>query len=204
MSNEFCVSDGRLLVQYARNIATCHICGLKLAEFENKGKKIFNQPHSVFVTVHTYPKHELRGCIGFIQNPPKLLDAVALASIHACTNDPRFEPIPKHELENILFEVSVLSTPSILKCPARERHKNIKIGKDGLVIEYGNRSGLLLAQVATEWNFTPIQFFEALCEKAGLPKDMYSSESAKVYSFTQQVFEEKTPNGKIIQKKLLV
>jgi len=198
------MSDGRLLVQYARNVATCHICGLKPIDFEDKDKQIFNQPHGVFVSIHTYPKHELRGCIGFVQNPPKLLDAVALASIHACTKDPRFEPLSKQELVNIIFEVSVLSTPSILKCPARERHKNIKIGKDGLLIKYGSCSGLLLAQVATEWNFTPIQFLEALCEKAGLPKDMYTSKSAEIYSFTQQVFEEKIPNGKVIQKKLLV
>ncbi|MFA5108027.1 MAG: TIGR00296 family protein [Candidatus Micrarchaeia archaeon] len=194
--------EGIMLTQEARRAANAHICGLP-KKFLLDSKK-FSQQLGIFVTISKYPSNELRGCIGFIDSPLPLFQSVVEASIAASSQDPRFEPISASELSSCVFEVSVLTMPSLLRGSVEQKIKSIKIGRDGLILQYGSACGLLLPQVATEWNFSPKEFLEALCEKAGLPKDMYKSASAKIYSFEAQIFCESSPNGKIERKKLIV
>ena len=65
----------------------------------------------------------------------------------------------------------------------------IEIGKDGIIIQ-GTSSGLLLPQVATEYNFNPKQFLECVCEKASMPKDAWKNLSNKIYIFKAEIFSE--------------
>jgi hypothetical protein len=51
-------------------------------------------------------------------------------------------------------------------------------------------SGLLLPQVATEYKMSRIEFIEALCSKAGLPKNTWQNKNFKIYKFQAQIFEE--------------
>lgn len=201
MTNTLSCGDGQLLVKKARESLCGYFLEKDILPLEGG---VFEQSRSLFVTINSYPKKELRGCIGFVNSQKKLGSAICEAAIHAGINDTRFSPIKKSETDKIVFEVSVLTIPKLLECEALERGKHIKIGHDGLIIEYGASSGLLLPQVATEWNFTPKDFLQALCQKAGLPRDMHKSESAAVYKFSAQIFEEKTPCGKIVEKKLFV
>ena len=60
----------------------------------------------------------------------------------------------------------------------------------GLILEIGGRRGLLLPQVAEEWNFTKDQFLGALSRKAGLPEDGWKLPGAKLYAFEAEVFGE--------------
>ena len=80
--------------------------------------------------------------------------------------------------------------------------RRVRVGTDGLIIAYGRASGLLLPQVAIEWNFTPQTFLEAVCEKAGLPKDMWKSASAKLWTFQAQVFAESVEVTGVVLTKL--
>ena len=193
--------DGISLVKKARESLLSYF---EKKECESLVGGVFEQPLSLFVTINSYPKGDLRGCIGFVQTDKKLGGAIREAAVHAGINDTRFEPIRAAELEKVVFEVSVLTPPKLLECAAHERASNIKIGRDGLMIEYGGSTGLLLPQVAIEWNFSAKDFLEALCQKAGLPKDMYKSQSPKIYTFQAQIFAEESPGGKIIGKKLIV
>jgi hypothetical protein len=169
-----------------------------------KSAPVFSEPRGVFVTLHTHPKRELRGCIGFIRPDRPLGEAVVTAARLAAFDDDRFEPLKKSELEKIIIEISVLGVPQPLKAgePAG-RLKAVRIGTDGLVIQYGRASGLLLPQVAVEWNFTPQTFLEAVCEKAGLPKDMWKSASAKLWTFGAQIFAEEKPEGRVGRQSLV-
>ena len=56
---------------------------------------------------------------------------------------------------------------------------NIEIGKDGLICEMGTNSGLLLPQVATEWNWDAKEFLNHTCEKAGLPNNSWKTGKCK-------------------------
>ena len=73
---------------------------------------------------------------------------------------------------------------------------------DGLIIEAGGFSGLLLPQVPVEYGWTPEEYLMHLCLKAGLPTTYWLTGRLKLYRFTAQIFEEESPKGKIVEKKL--
>ena len=66
----------------------------------------------------------------------------------------------------------------------------IEIGKDGLMLVSGYHSGLLLPQVATEWNWNVDEFLHHLCLKAGLPPGSYNMPGAQLLKFSAEVFGE--------------
>jgi len=65
--------------------------------------------------------------------------------------------------------------------------KDIRVGKHGLVIRKGQRSGLLLPQVASEYGWDRETFLRQLCRKAGLPDDAWKD--AELYSFTAEIIK---------------
>jgi hypothetical protein len=50
----------------------------------------------------------------------------------------------------------------------------------------------LLPQVATEYNFSPKQFLECVCEKAGIDNDAWRDLNNKIYKFRAEIFSEDT------------
>ena len=71
----------------------------------------FERAHGVFVTLEHYPTRELRGCIGFPRAVGPIKESLVDAAIAAAFEDPRFVPVSKYELEELLVEVSILSSP---------------------------------------------------------------------------------------------
>lgn len=174
--------------------------------FSNKveiKKTKFKDKRGVFVSIHSYPDHKLRGCIGFPYPIWELGEAVQKAAISAAFKDPRFQPLKKQEMDKTIFEISLLTKPeSIHVNNSKEYTKKIKIGEDGLIIIYGHMSGLLLPQVPVEYKWSVEKFLEQLCFKAGLETDILTNPDVKIYKFQCQIFEEKTPNGKVIEKNI--
>ena len=128
---------------------------------------------------------ELRGCIGYVMPIKPLFETVADVAEAAALRDPRFHSVQPQELTRLHFEISALS-------PLREI-KNISeiiIGEHGLVIEKGYRKGLLLPQVATEWNWDLQQFLEHTCLKANLHRDAWKEEDCVIKVFSAEVFAE--------------
>ena len=164
--------------------------------------KVFDSPSGVFVTLNI--EHQLRGCIGYPypMEDMSLGEALADAAVSAATRDPRFPRVTKAELGNIRIEVTILSQPELLKCKPAERPQHIKIGRDGLIIEYGLYKGLLLPQVPVEWRWDATEFLENLCLKAGISPDAWIDEKAKIYTFGGQIFQETEPNGPVVEKKI--
>ncbi|HDS29566.1 MAG TPA: AMMECR1 domain-containing protein, partial [Firmicutes bacterium] len=68
-----------------------------------------------------------------------------------------------------------------------ENLSEIKIGRDGLVIEQDVHKGLLLPQVATEHGLDVPMFLSQTCIKAGLPPDAWKH-GANIYRFPAEVF----------------
>lgn len=141
-----------------------------------------------FVTLHK--NGELRGCIGYIEAYKPLYETIIEMAQAASTRDSRFDPVSPDELGEIDIEVSVLSP----LCKLTDFSK-IVIGRHGLLVRRGYYSGLLLPQVAVEWNMSPEVFLEETCRKAGLPRDAYKK-GADVYYFSAQVFGEKSRTDK--------
>jgi len=178
--------DGKELLQLARKTVKKYFLMKELVINES----IFREKQGVFASIHT-KKGELRGCIGYPLPVYPLGEAVQRESVSAAFDDPRFPPLTKNELSKVVFEISVLTKPELIEVEdPKEYLKKIKIGKDGLIIEFGLNSGLLLPQVATEHKLAVKKFLEHICYKAGLPTDIWRSGQVKIYKFQAQIFRE--------------
>ncbi len=146
------------------------------------GNPKFLLPRGVFVTIKK--KGELRGCIGYIQAVAPLAQAVVETAIYAATQDPRFPRVGQDELKDLAYEVSVLT-------PLKEitAVRTIDVGRHGLYIERGGRTGLLLPQVAVENGWDRETFLAEVCVKAGLPPDAWKA-GARISVFEAIVFHE--------------
>ncbi|MFA6328798.1 MAG: TIGR00296 family protein [Candidatus Micrarchaeia archaeon] len=197
------ISSGQYLVSLARETIGGYLAtGRKAVPKRDEGA--LSEKRGVFVTLEAYPSHELRGCIGYPLPIKELAPATVDCALSAAFDDPRFPPVEASELGKLVMEVSVLSVPEEIRVKKPEEYlKRIKVGRDGLIIHYGYSSGLLLPQVPIEWNWGEEEFLCQVCEKAGLPRNMWQSPSAKISSFGAQIFSEKTPAGEVVQKKLI-
>lgn len=154
----------------------------KEVKLSTPSNKKFEEKKGVFVTI--YKKGKLRGCIGYIVGYKDLWTSVSEMAIQSAFNDPRFPSIRKEELNDLEIEISVLS--SLKKI---ENIDEIKIGVHGLYIKKGYYSGLLLPQVAIEYNWTKEEFLENVCLKAGV--SITSWKESELYIFSAQIFNEK-------------
>ena len=166
------------------------------------GSEKFSQKAGAFVTLYEIlrPKEfSLRGCIGYPLPRMSLRDSVTTAAIKAATEDPRFRPLTKDELRNVIIEVSILSSPTLVEALQRENiFEKIEIGKHGLIFESPLGSSLLLPQVALEHGWDQREFLENLCRKAGLPVNTWLSRNSRIYTFESIIFREESPHGKVI------
>jgi AmmeMemoRadiSam system protein A len=135
-----------------------------------------------FVTLHDGA--QLRGCIGHIEAHERLSKVVARCAIAACSADPRFPAVSEVEVDRLSIELSLLGP-----IEAIDGIEEIEIGRHGLMIEKGRFRGLLLPQVAIEWQWGPQQFLEHTCRKAGLPPDAWKFH-ATLWRFEAEVFRE--------------
>ena len=164
-----------------------------------------SQRAGVFVTLNhlSDSKEYLRGCVGFPLAEKQLYHSVIEAAIAAATQDPRFEPINKEDIGNIIFEVSVLSPPEKIEVQNPNDYKNhVKIGRDGLMIKCKYGSGLLLPQVPVELNWDIDEYLANICYKAGAPSDAWLMPESQLYKFEAIIYKESEPNGKIIKVDL--
>ena len=67
--------------------------------------------------------------------------------------------------------------------------EDIKVGIHGLIVNKGNRSGLLLPQVALDYHWDSKTFLEQTCLKAGLPQNAWR-DKIDLYAFEAQIFAE--------------
>lgn len=195
------LEEGAFAVKFARTAIESYLTGSGVV-VSNYPER-FNEPRGVFVSLHTYPEHSLRGCIGIPEPVMPLIEALKEAAISASVNDPRFPPVNIDELSEIVIEVSILTVPKLVEVDDPSEYlEKIKIGRDGLIIEYGIYRGLLLPQVPVEYNWDVAEYLGNLCLKAGLPPDAWLNRNVKIYAFQAQVFEEISPNSQVVEKPL--
>lgn len=191
------IAEGRKLIEIARKEINSYFNNQQVEKWDTSG---FEKKLGVFVSLHTYPEKNLRGCIGFPIAMMPLWQSIREAAKAAAFEDPRFLPLSKDELNRIVIEISILTKPEKIKAKKPEDIMNeIEIGKDGLILEYSGYSGLLLPQVAKEYKWSAEKFLEQLCIKAGVSPKAWKEKSCKIYKFQAEIFSEKTPKGDIIK-----
>jgi len=191
-------SDGAFLVKTARMAVTEFLSNGNRMKLESEFEEKFSFNSGVFVTLNN--PDGLRGCIGFPMPEKKLSHAIVEGAIAAATEDPRFPSVKTNELNDIVFEVTVLTPPiEIDVSDPTEYLEKIKVGRDGLIIRHSFSSGLLLPQVPVEYGWNVEEFLQHTCEKAGLSRDTWKNESVKIEKFEGIIFKEETPNGAIVR-----
>jgi AmmeMemoRadiSam system protein A len=129
---------------------------------------------------------ELRGCIGNFTSDRPLIEMVRDMAIASSRHDSRFanNPIRSGELTKLDIEISVLSPMQKTDNPM-----GLELGKHGIYITSGYRSGCFLPQVATETGWSVEEYLNYCCvHKAGLPEYAWEEKGVDVYLFTADVF----------------
>ena len=205
LSSQLSSEDGKFLVKLARNAVEEHLRIEKQIRVPEDTPQKLLQSYGVFVTISSVKDEEpkLSGCTGYPYPTTPLTQAVIECAISSATQDPRFYPISLGELETVVFEVSVLTPPQIIRVEKTSEYPSkIKVGEDGLIVEKGMFKGLLLPQVPLEWKWDKEEFLCQCCIKAGLPADCWLLKDTKIYKFRAIIFEEEKPKGEVRRKVL--
>jgi len=188
MHKPLTLEQGKRLIRTAKNIIHSILLNSKF-EIDPEFKKEFSFKSGCFVTLTINRK--LRGCIGYPEAIFPLWKSLIDSAKNAAFFDPRFDALKLDEFKDVKIEVSVISEPELIKVnEPKDYIDNIQIGKHGLIVENGNNKGLLLPQVATEWNWDAVSFLENCSLKAGLMKNSWKEKSTKVYRFFGEIFSE--------------
>lgn len=134
-----------------------------------------------FVTITL--RGQLRGCIGSIVGTEPLEENVWRMARAAALEDPRFPPLTPGEWAQAQLDISVLDELSPCPDPAR-----IEVGKHGLALQYGGRSGVFLPQVPVEQGWDRNAYLDHLCAKAGVPAGTWRLPGARLFWYEALVF----------------
>jgi uncharacterized protein (TIGR00296 family) len=198
---QFNDAEGREAIRIAREAleSTLGRAGARArAPSAGEAPPSFDALRGVFVTLREAGSGELRGCIGYPLPVLPLRVALPRAALGAAREDPRFPAVTLDELRSLTLEVSLLSPPEPL-APGKpaQLEAQVRIGTDGLIVERGESTGLLLPQVAPEQGWDAEEFLEGVCLKAGLPASAWRAEGTHLYRFQCAVFSEERPGGPV-------
>jgi len=187
------------LIQLAKKSVETAVREKKMYEPPASDFSAFQQERGAFVTLTV--KGELRGCIGLTTAEKPLYLAVRDAAALAALRDPRFPPVDTTELPTLEYEISVLTPFHHV-----QDFKEIRIGRDGLLMVQGGNEGIFLPQVPTEQGWDRKTYLEELGRKAGLSRQAWQEEGTDIFSFSAIVFNEgkapvpSTPERPAVQK----
>jgi len=181
--------DGEYLLKVAKEAIETYVKTNEKMDIPSDCPNYLKEELGVFVTLNK--NNNLRGCIGYPEPIYPLITAVIDSAISAAIRDPRFPEVSESELEDLEYEITVLTKPEIIEVEKPSQYPSkINIGKDGLIIEKKFYKGLLLPQVATEYNMDAEEFLSHTCIKAGLNPNAWKKENIEVYKFQGQIFHE--------------
>ena len=139
---------------------------------------------ATFVTLEI--GNRLRGCMGTLEAVRPLVEDIAHNAFAAAFSDPRFPPLGRAEVDQLLIHISILSLPVEMSFESEhDLLAQLQPGQDGLILEDGTYRGTFLPSV---WDSLPDpeSFFMQLKQKAGLPQDHWS-DNLKVFRYHTEV-----------------
>ena len=138
--------------------------------------------YGVFVTLHL--NGNLRGCIGRFMSSSTLHSTIREMAQSAAFSDPRFPSLSRSEAHRIDIEISVLSPLKRI-----QSIDEFKLGRDGIYMIKGSRSGTFLPQVAEETGWTTEEFLgHCARDKAGIGWDGWKD--AELYTYQTEIVNE--------------
>ncbi len=172
----------RRLIELSRMALDGLVYGAQRHAGQAEDPYLLSSEYGSFVTLHKGT--ELRGCIGTCYPTSPLYETVAEMTQAAASQDHRFSPITKDEIHGIHINISVLSPLERAPEPL-----SLIVGEHGLHVAKGEKRGVLLPQVATEYGWDIKTFLSQVCLKADLPEDAWRWKDTQVSSFTTLIIE---------------
>ncbi len=181
-------ADRRALLALARRTIETYLRTGKFPDVDAAGlSNGMKAPRGAFVTLNK--NGALRGCIGRFDAREPLDRVVQAMAVASATQDYRFAGVEAAELPGIDIEISVLTPMKRIKSI-----DEIQLGKHGITIRKGDRSGTFLPQVARETGWTKEEFLgHCAQDKAGIGWDGWKD--AEIYTYEAVVFSEHDLSG---------
>jgi len=179
-----------ILLSLAREAIESSLTGGPMPLFEQlkcEEKPVFQREQGCFVTLAT-KKGELRGCIGNLWGKGPLWQEIPALARQSAFSDPRFHPVEKEELNNLVIEISLLTTMELL-----EDWHQIRLGIDGVLLAHGYHRAVFLPQVPVQQGWDLPTMLTQLSLKAGLWQDAYTDSACTFEVFQAEVFSEEVP-----------
>lgn len=164
-NNDYSKQENQFILNLVKSTVENYVKGkdVKVDNFPQK----FKSKRGCFVTL--YKNRKLRGCIGTLIPFENLGKDIVSNAIAASSKDPRFPPVKPSELEEINYEVSILTQPKEIEFKEEEDlFKKIK-GK-GVILSKGFAMATYLPQVWEQFTDEK-SFLTSLCIKAGLSRN---------------------------------
>ena len=113
MTAEITHQDGVFLVNIARKAVENYLKTGEILRLPPKTPTKLKERSGVFVTINNMKNdtRALRGCIGYPYQTTALVKAVIECAISSATQDPRFPSVSLQELNDLIFELSILTIP---------------------------------------------------------------------------------------------
>ena len=143
------------------------------------------QHRGCFVTLRLRESGELRGCRGECRPIHPLMESMMRQAISSATDDSRFSSVTEDELPQLTIRISALTPLKPI------RPNEIVLGRHGLLVIQGRRSGLLLPEVPKRFGLrTPAEFLEALHCKAGITTKRAEEEDLELHAFETEAWDD--------------
>lgn len=178
-------AERQTLLSIAREAISARLDKRKPAAVsETKLTPRLKEPLGAFVTITK--DGDLRGCIGRFTSSEPLWQVIGAMATEAAFSDPRFTSLTKAEFPLIHLEISVLGPMKKIQSVSE-----IKIGRHGIYLKQGYRSGTLLPQVAEERGWSVEQFLGYCArDKAGIGWDGWKNKDTEIFVYEAYVFGE--------------
>ncbi len=170
-------------VKLAKNTIEKYVkTGKKIEVPKDLPEEFYGVRKGVFVTI--YEKHsskKLRGCVGtFMPTKENVAQEIVDNAISAAVYDYRFNPISENELDNLIYEVSLLNPPEQINSVA-----NLDAEKYGVIVKsQDGKTGLLLPDI--KGVEMPEKQISIACQKAGIDLKI---EKIELYKFTVEKYK---------------
>jgi AmmeMemoRadiSam system protein B/AmmeMemoRadiSam system protein A len=141
----------------------------------------------VFVTLKR--GRHLRGCTGGLKSEPVLFGEALVDAVEGTVHrDLRFPTISVGEVAHLDLDLWLLSEPEKIAEVGEDRLGAVEVGRHGLVMNRGDKHGLLLPGVPVEHGWDARTFLEQTCVKAGLHPSQWKDDATTVLRFGGESF----------------
>ena len=174
-----------VLLAAARDAIEATVLGrpAKLDPREQNGE--LSKRRAAFVTLRRRGTGDLRGCIGTLETDDPVSGCVRRLAVASALRDPRFAPVTADELPALAIHISVLSPRTAV------RPEHVEVGRHGVVVELGERTGVFLPEVAKNHGWARERLLSETARKAGLDADAWRAEDAHIYVFEAEELDER-------------